>query len=963
MIWWTKLRRFGVTLALAACSAAGLSGILLGGLSPLMAQPQGVAAPTAWTANDDDSWLLDLRSGKYQLGQGVRGYQTPTGLCVDLGDVILALDLPVSIDKKSRRATGWIFSERQTLTIDRDAGSVDYAGRTARLSDGMIRDTPEGWCVSVDALSTWFGVKLKPDLSNAILTIESSSKLPFEIQAERRARAAGIRPTSRFDLDTLQGVMQPYSMWSTPSVDVVASTSFTKDKRSSGASAGVGGAIGGGSTEKLIARYEIYAAGEVGKLSYDARLASDDDGVPATLRLRAYRSDPDGKLLGPLGATHIGFGDVSGFSTPLVSQSTIGRGFVITNRPLEQPDSYDRTNFRGDLPAGWDAELYRNGQLLAFSSGVAGSSRYEFLDVPLLYGNNSFEIILYGPQGQIRRESRVVPVGVESLPPRKTWYWAGIVDEGKDLLRLRDFDRPVDRGLRGTFGLEHGLGPKTAIMAQYHSLLLDRRRFHFGEAALRQAAGPFLADMSFAYGWRSGESPPGVPKDRSGYALRGQILGEFGKTYVRAETIWAASGFESDRVARGVRGLHSASIDQTIKMAGMVLPLHLEARYIERVSGVNSMELGARLSTMFRNLSLTAQLDWRQQSSGAGPAPQDEVQLSLLANARVGKVRLRGEAMLGLAGASRNDRFSLVGEWGAGGSTGQYGAKGAEWRAEIGYDRGASRARAGLSYVKHFKPFSLSLSSEFASDGSFGLGLNLAFSFGPNPRTGGLRVTSDKLASQGQIMASVWRDMNADGVWQSDEPAEPDVALTAGTSIADVPTGKDGKAIIDGVSPFRKILIGVDSGSLPDPLLQPAQIGVVVVPRPGMVTQIALPLVPAGEVEGMLMRDAGRSLQGIDLELVNGEGLVRATTRSDYDGYFLFEGVPYGTYQLRVKALSAQLIRVDPALNQSVTLNKAQPRARLGSVIIRPALADIAKNEGASTPPPDQRGTSFIYQD
>ena len=64
-------------------------------------------------------------------------------------------------------------------------------------------------------------------------------------------------------------------------------------------------------------------------------------------------------------------------------QSAPGRGAVLTNRPIERPDAFDKTTFRGDLPAGWDAELYRNGQLLAFTS-PNGDGRYDdatvFLD-------------------------------------------------------------------------------------------------------------------------------------------------------------------------------------------------------------------------------------------------------------------------------------------------------------------------------------------------------------------------------------------------------------------------------------------------------------------------------------------------------------------------------------------------------------------------------------------------------
>ena len=91
------------------------------------------------------------------------------------------------------------------------------------------------------------------------------------------------------------------------------------------------------------------------------------------------------------------------------------------------------------MPSGWDAELYRNGELLAFSRSD-GSQRYIFDEVPLLYGDNRFEIVTYGPQGQQRSRLEHINVGQEQVPEGKTWYWAGVSQPGKDL--LGDFVEP-----------------------------------------------------------------------------------------------------------------------------------------------------------------------------------------------------------------------------------------------------------------------------------------------------------------------------------------------------------------------------------------------------------------------------------------------------------------------------------------------------------------------------------------
>ncbi len=353
-------------------------------------------AASAWKATPDDEWLFDIRVNQFSVGDGVRGYQTDTGICVDFADVVMAFDLPVRIDKKSRRATGWLFEESRTFTLDRESSVVQIMNNRATLSETAVRDVPEGWCVDTQTLAQWLNVELKPDLSNSTLMIKADRKLPFELAAERKSRAAKMPSAQAFDLKTLPQAKDPYQFWRTPSVDVVASVDLRR-------------AANGGDF-RVGRRWDLFASGEIATASFDARLTSDHRGVPDRLRVRAFRSDPDGGLLGPLKATHFEIGDISTPGTSISAQSTPGRGLYLTNRPLSRPDSFDRTSFRGELPDGWDAELYRNGLLIGFMQS-RGDGRYEFLDVPLLYGQNRMEIVLYGPQGQERRDVRMIPVG------------------------------------------------------------------------------------------------------------------------------------------------------------------------------------------------------------------------------------------------------------------------------------------------------------------------------------------------------------------------------------------------------------------------------------------------------------------------------------------------------------------------------------------------------------------------
>lgn len=883
---------------------------LCAALSVAHAMPAS-AASDSWTPNADDAVLLEVRSGQYRLGEGVRGYMTPSGPCVDLADTLLALDIPIRLDKQSRRATGWALDESRTIVIDR-ASNMEHIKNDARpLTATDVRDTPEGWCVAPTVLSRWFGIGIAVDSGNALLTIKSDRKLPAEAAAERRARTGAVRPAS-FDLASLPHARVVAHGVAPPSVDIVASIGGLRDYRN-------------GSRGDV--QYEAFAAGEIGPVAYNARLASDRRGRPASLRVQAYRIDPAATLLGPLRATTVAVGDVVGLSTPLVAQSSAGRGAMLTNRPVERRDRFDKIDLRGELPRGWDAELYRNGQLFGFAQDRA-DGRYEFLDVPLQYGPNRLEVVLYGPQGQVRREVRQVPVGLDSIPPKKTYYWAGLNDDGHDLIDLAGSGGGSGAyrrgGWRASLGLERGLDVKTSVALALHSLTIDGLgRRNYAEASIRRALGSALIEASGAFDTSGGR------------AARLSAIGTLGTTRYAAETIWA-SDFRSDRVDRDVTGLHSLTLDRVFGSGRGGIPVGIQARWTTRSTGNDTIDVAARVSAGLGRLAVTGELVLYDERH-AGTTGTRKVDAGLLANTRIGRVRLRGEARFRVVPEARLQSAVLVGEWSAGNDLDARTA----WRAELGYDRDLSRARVALGYVRRFDRLALTATAEAASDGSVGAGLSVAFSLGRDPRRSGLRMTAGKLASRGSTAVTVYRDTNANGRRDPDEPGEPAVALTAGLVGGGAPTDSAGRAVIDGLEPYQPMLIGVDASSLPDPLLQPAGPGVVVVPRPGIVAQVEIGLVPTGDIDGTLVRTGGGPLEGVDLELLDATGRTIVQTRSEFDGFFLFERVPYGRYTIRIGKLAADATKLLPELVTEAVVSARTPSVHLGAVAGR-ARATVA---------------------
>ena len=886
-----RIRQWGRhALTLMALASAGAIG----------ASASAPSAADRWVADPDDQFVLDVSIRQLRLGDGVRAYPTPEGTCIVLGDFLTTLDLPMRIDIDKGSASGWAFKEQYRLEIDRAAGRVRFGAQAEALARGAIRDVPEGWCADSAALTRWFGIKVVPRTGGSALILESEAKLPVELAVERRRRAALLKKNAAASLTGLPQVRLPYRMWRAPALDFVVSGGVTYR-----AATGT----------RVDRRAAVYAAGEIAHLSYNAQLTSNDRGRPQSVRLRAFRSDPDGGLLGPLGATHFEVGDVVGHSSKLLGPGINGRGAAVTNQPLFTPSSFDRTRFEGELPAGWEAELYRNGQLLAFAT--AGSDqRYRFENVQLLYGDNQVDIILYGPQGQIRTRSESVNVGQENVPSGKTWYWAGVNQPGRDLV---DFDRhggdPNRPKLQATVALAHGVDTRTSIAVLAQAVELEDERLTYVEGAVRRSVGRALVEVAAAR------------DSKGGTAARAQVLTKIGEVSLSAEAVVARDFRIEGRERQSAREAR-LSADAPIKLGRATIPAHADVRFTDKADGTSQLEAAARLSSHFNRFNLSGDVRYRRQlgaRSGADPPPQ--VEAGLIGSGRIGGVRVRGAATWEVQPEARFRAAELSAYWSA--------SRNADFEAGLAYDAPARVARARLSHVRRFESLALSVTGEAASDGALALGFNLNFSL--DSSRGGFNLSRQPLANTGAVHARVYRDLNDNGRRDLGEPLEKGALVTTGPRLAERGTDARGEVLVAGLANYVPVAVGVDTSSLDDPMLAPRKALQVVVPRPGVAAEVDIPLVGAGDIEGAIVRDGGDGFEGLDVELLDAAGKVVATTRTDFDGFFLFERVAYGRYTVRLAADSARIARLSQSLAAAAEVSGEAPVARLGAIRALPA--------------------------
>ncbi len=884
----------GAGKKLAAIALLGLC--CAGGIGASAATP----GADTWTADPEAQFLLDVQLRSRRLGDGVRAYDTPTGTCIMFGDFLNALDVPMKIDFPARKAVGWAFKEDHRISIDASSGVVTYGKTTERMAAGAVRETPDGWCVDAASLTKWFGIAVKPNTKGSALVLESEAKLPIELAIERERRAAQIKP-AKFDLSTLPSVKLPYRMWRAPALDFVVNAGVTYRAQD-----GV----------RVDRSTSISAAGEIAHLSYDARISTDSKGVPSSLRLQAYRSDPEAGLLGSLQATHIGFGDVAGLDSGLGGSAVSGRGAVVTNRPLFNPTAFDKTRFEGDLPPGWEAELYRNGELLAFAR-PSGDSRYEFQDVQLLYGENQVSIVLYGPQGQIRTREELINIGEQNLPPGKTWYWAGVNQPGEDVVSFNGTTYVSELPkAQAAVSVEHGLDERTSVGAIARAMLIQDERVTFVEGSVRRSVGSALVELGAA--WESG----------NGKALRAQVVGKFGSVNVRGEAL-VTNNFHIDREAEGsqrssLRDFRLA-VDAPIRVGKAHISAHSDVRMAKHADSSSELEAAARLSTTLQRFNLATDVRYRRQYLAHGPSPPGQMEVALIGSGGVGNVRLRGYGSVEVARRTRFRSAEISAYWSASDTV--------DWEGALAYDAGAKRARARISHVRRLNTLALAVTGEAATDGSVAVGLNLNFSLDPSQ---GISLSRQRLAAAGAVRARVYRDRNDNGVRDPSEPFEKGALITTGTRLSENPTDDRGTVLVGGLATYRPLAVGIDASSLSDPNLVPRKALQVVTPRPGVAAEVEIGLVGAGEIEGAVVKSGSLGFEGLTLELLDEAGKVVARTQTDYDGYFLFERVAYGRYSVRVAAESAAIAKILPQLDAPAIISEDKSVARLGSIEVTP---------------------------
>lgn len=840
---------------------------------PVAAAPAGppAAGPLPWPRADDPNLvLLELRLDEHVLAEAITTYQEGRETFLPLGELARLLTLAIRTQPGQGTAEGFVLSEARGFSLNVAQARVTLAEQTQGFDPALIRLRSDDIYVASSLMSRWLPLDFVVNLSSLTLQVQPRERLPLQarLERERRGARAGARSAGYEDPGYPR---QPitYRLLGVPFID----QNLGFDIRS------------GQGNRQTNAQYTAYLTGDLLGMESALFVSSSKQNPSPDARFTLARHDPDAGLLGPLRARSVMFG--SGVLVPSVANIASsrpagnGHGLALSNRPVDQPTSFDRHTLRGDLPPGWDVELYFNDVLVGFQASRA-DGRYSFDDQPLAYGPNEFRLVFHGPLGQQRVERQSFLLEQSSTRPGEFYYSLAQHRDGAGQSRsMAQFEWGLNKHLTGTGGFVRLPAPPGTA-----SLGTPAGSSNSADGQLYRTLGLRAFWRSFIFSSDFVRSPNGGWLNESGLKTR---LGSVAVGYSRT----LLHDFSSELYLPGANALRSRDqlrLDGAIPAGWLPrLPVTLELQREQFELGRISLALTGRVAAYVHRTSISNQLSW--QSSGASTSASGVLQLSR----RVGDIGLNGQLGYGLKPEAKLETIALSGDK----------RLGEAYLLNLGLARsvGSKETLLSAGLNKSLGNYGLGLSTSYSSRGVFAVGLQLFMAMGWEPRQRQWRFDALPKADSGAASVRVFLDDNANGLMDAGEEPIENVALTVNGNLAPLRTNAAGMAWLDRLPTRQHVDVALSTETLEDPYWVPQRKGLRLVPRPGHVAEFDFPVILTSEIDGTVYLVDKRTKRGIGdvvLELLDRDRRVVSATKSSFDGYYIVPAVAQGRYRLRV---------------------------------------------------------------
>ncbi len=845
--------------------------------------------------SDDEMYILEVRLGKFLLSDGALSYGNKNSVILPLSEVAAFLEFPIEVNAKEGYAEGWFISENRIFYLDLNKKEIIIAGEKLEYIDEYIELHEDDIFVDIKMLAKWFPIDFEFSLLGQSLALKSREKLPLELAYEREQNRGkkGGKPKERQQFPRKE---IPFNIVSMPYIDVNMVTDYD--------------------SETKLSDVKIDSTFTADLLGLNTRLflSTTNFTEVTSAQLRMGRKDPEGKLLGKLQASEFSIGDVFTQQLPLTSNSGNGRGVTVSTFPLQRVTEFDRITLRGDVQPNWEIEVFRNDSLLEFQK-ADDSGRYEFTNIPLLTGLNIIKLVFYGPFGEKREEIKRYLIDPELIEPGKSYYSVSAVQNDKELLPVGNLNNQQDSYGKGRFSFEYeyGLNNRTSLFAHLNSIPLQNGVQHnyitagtsasisdiFGKYAishdLTNGGNAFLVDLQTRV------------KDISLIAKHEQYMDFISET----------TGSISDPLERS----SIITADGRFKLPLInSLGISLSGKQDKFNSGRTRNELSNRLSAYLKGTNLSNNLTYRvtNSDSESNTTFNGDLLISTLFN----DLSVRGGVRYSISPETTIDNLTLSSDYKIDDKTGL--------RAGITHSLSDQQLTSySLGINSKQSNYNLGLNGTYDDTGEFNIGMSLSLAVGQNPTSNEWELFSGQIANKAILSSRIFIDNDGDGVFSDgDSPLDNAGLKINGSRLRDT-TDKRGLLLSSSLQPDRITSIQIDESTIEDPYLVSLNSGVDVIPRSGVSVRVDFPLVPTGEIEGVVYRKkdgSSKEVSSVILELVDiKSGNIIKETKTAYDGFYLFELVPPGEYIVRISAKQLERLKLSKVRERRVVLGYDSP--------------------------------------
>ena len=818
--------------------------------------------------------FLSLNIGKLYLAD-VYAIKSEQVAQISLTTLFDILDFAIEVNVLAGGATGWYIAEDKSFSLqlpeNKDNNlTVTANSKSYSLDKSQYTLTDDGDIyVEAAAVGQWLGLEFNFDFANLALGVNADSPLPIEQRLARQQRSIG-NDSGRRDA-VLPLIESSYDLLSAPLVDVQLATVIDSKRNGS--------------------RYSVLGSHDFAYLNSQFFVAGNDQEQLSDVRLTLSKQSTQGNLLGPLKATQVQFGDITPVKVGIGNTASLSRGFSFTNRKLAQINDNKTINLAGEIQLGWDVELYRNGILVGQQMSLQ-NGRYEFNDVDLLFGDNQFEIIFYGPQGQIKSKTEQYFITSNAVEQGEGQYRFSVTQVGESLFgvsTLSDLQAPgvllsggYNRGITDWFSLNGGVSSLVADEGQ------DQQYFSLGSSmvlfdkllldATVQIDQDQLARTKFSARTRIGDTALSVD-----YSMqeRNKIIAGQDQQYDENDT----QLFQQFAIKMSGQLYRAGSLGLNYQNAW---------RHTANEGGSDSDLLSNQLSLNTPYLFISNELNWLK----AGFNDQTEESFS-------GKLHL--QKSFGSIFTRFNAFYSIKPEYQLQQiSTELYMPLTSQLQSQlelIYYPKlDDYHAKLGLNWQHDL--FYFTADTEYGKEGDWTVGLNVRFSFGYEPFSEHFFMNRRSMAHKGTMAVRVFEDLNLNGQFDNDEPLIENVKIKALQNYQHGTTNKHGIAMLNDMTTNVRTDIVLDRRSLDDPFLMNTIPGVSVTPRAGHLDTLDFPVVQSGELEGVVYATNASGEENVatyaPIRLFDSQGNLVKSTVTEFDGYYLFTDLLPDNYQIRI---------------------------------------------------------------